>query len=370
MGWRALFKSAGLGVAATLGGGIFALPYVIFYAGWFAGIFYFLLFGFLIGTAHTVYFKTLKGEGEKQRLVGLLRRYFGKVGFFVGLGGIVMGLLLALLAFLILGGQFLSVLFPSVPAAVSSFVFWVVAVSPILFKKKGLASLELFGVAIFVLMVLVVAFISLAYGGRNPSNIAGSSNNWFFAFGPVFFAMAGWTAVEPVYEFLKKDNFSVKEGWIFYLAEVLVILIYVVFVGSVFRLTTAVTPNVVSGLALSNGFLAAFLAAMGCVALLVSYELISLEVLHAIKYDLNFGWISSLLVVVFTPFILLNLGLTNFLSILGVVGGVFIGTQYLAIIEVGRRALNFKGWKNFGLVLVSLIFLLGAVYEVYYFVVR
>src|SRR5258708_2304029 len=101
------FEIAGIVAAATVGDGVFALPFVFYNAGWELSLFYLALLAFFVSTAHVVYLKALEAEGEKNRLLGLARKYFGQTGFWIGFLAIVVGLLLTLVAYLILGMQFI-----------------------------------------------------------------------------------------------------------------------------------------------------------------------------------------------------------------------------------------------------------------------
>ena len=51
-------------------------------------------------------------------------------------------------------------------------------------------------------------------------------------------------------------------------------------------------------------------------------------------------------------------------------GGIFIGTQYLLIIFVGRHALSLSRSEKLLLDVLALVFISAAVYEIYTFIVR
>lgn len=362
-----LLKNAGLETAATLGAGIFALPYVFYRAGWPTGIFYILALGFLVVTAHVLYFRVFKSAGRKESLLGFVRSRFGRVGFWIGLFGIVGGLLLTLTAYLVLGGEFLSLILPAVSPEFSPFVFWGAAVLLLLVKRREFVKIELFGVAAVALIVGGIVVLSFAaHGAAKP---AAGAADLFFPFGPIFFALGGWTAVEPIYESLKNKNFRVSEIPVFVLGTTFVIVVYLVFVAGASRIAGSITPNIALGLGGAGAWTAIF-AVLGLVSLLVSYEPISLEVSRALRYDLRLGKNSGTILTALLPPLLVILGFRNFLSILGFAGGVFLSLQYVLIILVSEKALRFAGLKRFLLYLVSLVFILGAVYEVYYFIVK
>src|SRR5271170_2025604 len=93
-------KIAAILAAATIGDGIFALPYVFKESGWLLGLFYLALLTAIVVVAHVVYLKTLEQVDEQERLLGLTKKYLGNWGFAAGFFSIVAGLLLSLVAIL------------------------------------------------------------------------------------------------------------------------------------------------------------------------------------------------------------------------------------------------------------------------------
>ena len=121
---RRPFTIAAVVAAATIGEGVFALPYIIQESGWVLTLCYFVALIAAVSAAHIIYLRTLTAVNEKERLLGLAKKYFGSAGFWTGFIAIVMGLLLGFVAYLVLGTQFLEILFPGIPAAVAFAVFW------------------------------------------------------------------------------------------------------------------------------------------------------------------------------------------------------------------------------------------------------
>src|SRR6185437_233506 len=111
--------------AATVGDGVFALPFVFKTAGWFVGIIYLAALGGFVIFAHIIYLKTLEKVGEKEPLLALSKIYLGEAGFWTGFLAIVVGLLLTLVAYLILGMQFIHLALPAVGSGEAFAVFWI-----------------------------------------------------------------------------------------------------------------------------------------------------------------------------------------------------------------------------------------------------
>jgi hypothetical protein len=74
--------------------------------------------------------------------------------------------------------------------------------------------------------------------------------------------------------------------------------------------------------------------------------------------------------IILLPLAVVFSGFNQFAVVLGLAGGCFIALQYLLILLVGRRALALSTVQKLFLDLISVVFVLAAVYEVGTFVVR
>lgn len=366
------FKQSGVVVAATLGAGIFALPYVFATAGWLTGIFYLLVLSIFIITAHSVYLGVLEKLGEKHRLLGLAHSYLGKFGYTLGLFSILGGLLLTLVVYLTLGGQFVGLLIPGISPLLAAIPFWLVCSLRFFVGARRNTALEISGV------VLVSAIVVFIFFEAQPQGVLSSIKlfdlqNLFLPFGVILFALAGWTAVEPVYELESgsRPDFAPKHQAYFALGAgtLAVALLYAMFVLGILASAPLITSDTLSGLLGWPRFEFSLLAVLGIFAMWVSYFLIGLEIKNSLESDLRINRFLSVSIVLFLPLILLAMGANNFLKIIGLVGGVFLSLQYLLIIFVGKKILNPTGIKKFFLNFISLVFILAAVYEIYYFIV-
>jgi hypothetical protein len=142
------------------------------------------------------------------------------------------------------------------------------------------------------------------------------------------------------------------------------------FAAGILGSSSIITPDTASGLAAWPFWKKELLAIMGLVAVGTVYIPISREIRNSLEKDLHWNTIISRGTIIFLPPILIALGLNDFLAVVGLVGGLFLSTQYLLIVSVGRRALTLGPVKKFFLDLAALIFILAAVYAVYHFVVH
>ncbi len=362
-------RTAAIVAAATIGDGVFALPFVFYEAGWVAGLFYLVVLGIFVGVAHVVYLKTLEKIGEKERLLGLTEKYFGRSGFWIGFVAIVLGLLLTLVAYLILGTQFIRLAVPSAVPGVAFLVFWLIISLPVLLGDRKVVDLELVGVACssaVIVLIFATAWPNITFAGVPALNAA----KLFLPFGAVLFALAGWTGVEPAYESRKKFG-EKRDPWRpLVLGTFFAGALYLLFAAGILGSAPIVTSDTVSGLVAWPLWKKEIVAILGLLAVATVYLPISREVRNSLEKDLHWNKFTARSLIIFAPPALVLLGFNNFLIIIGLVGGLFISLQYLLIIFVGRRVLSLSPPKKFFLDLIATAFVAAAVYSLYGFVVH
>ena len=363
------FTIAALVAAATVGDGVFALPYMFQQAGWLLTLGYLLFLGAIVVVAHSVYLGTLEKVGEKQRLLGLARKYFGAPGFWIGFCSIVIGLLLTLVAYLLLGTEFIHLGVPMVRERYAFVIFWVLISLPIFFDDSSVVELETIGIictAVIIAVIFIDAFPNMTFASTPAINW----QNIFLPFGAVLFSLAGWTSIEPAYEARKGGKNPLNPWKSLTAGTLLAAVLYTIFSAGILGSTSSITPDTASGLAQWPFWKRELVAIMGLLAVATVYMPISREIKNSLEKDLHWNKVISRAFIVLIPPALIVLGFNNFLVVVGVVGGLFLSTQYLLIISVGRRALKPSPVQTFFMDLVVILFAIAAVYSVYTFIVR
>jgi hypothetical protein len=364
---------AAIVAAATIGEGVFALPYVIQRSGWVLAMAYFIAIAAIVSLAHVIYLRTLGAVHEKERLLGLAKKYFGGAGFWIGFLAIVIGLLLGFVAYLVLGTQFLRILFPGLPASAAFAAFWFLLACLIWASEGKIAGVEAIGVALVSFAVLFI-YISGNAGAAFGNMPLAVPENFFLPFGAVLFALAGWTCVEQVYELARP---RIKDGkelagifTVFIAGTAFAGLLYWLFALGVIGTTAQVTMDTVSGIAAWPLWRKDLLAVVGIASIAVVSLPLAREIRGALEKDLAWNSIASRAAIILVPLVAALSGFTNLLVIVSVAGGVFISTQYLLIISVGRRTLALTLREKILLDVVAGVFVCAAVYSIYSFVVR
>ncbi|MDO8515783.1 MAG: aromatic amino acid transport family protein [bacterium] len=349
-------------VGMTMGAGVFALPAVFAASGWLTGLLYLILLGGIVVFVHTIYWQLLRRVDGEHRLLGLCEMYFGRPGFYSALLIMTSGLFLALVAYLALGSRFLIMMFPAIPSSLAPLIFWALSSAPLILGSRP-AFVEMVGT---VLMIGGIAFVFFGTPDFSPlfRIVPVDPAHLALPFGAILFALAGWPAVEPVYELWREKGSAWSGARVLAVGTAIAAALYFIFVVGIFGSTPNITDDTISGLA---GWPWAKLFAMGFVgifAIWTSYIPIGVEIRNMFEKDLGVKTKHlATAIIVLVPLALLLAGLDNFMMLVSLTGGLFLSAEYFLILAVGARALGLRSWRRTLLYLSMGAFGLAAIYE-------
>ena len=188
-------------VGTIIGGGIFGLPYVVSKSGLVPGVFYLVVLGGLVMLLHLFFGEIALRTSEKHRLIGYAELYLGGWAKKLVTVSTVVGMVGALLAYIIIAGDFLGVAFGSIFSGVSntvfSLIFWAVLSVFILKGIQAISKMELFmNIALFTVIFAIFLF---AFPHVETENfVAIDFSHLFLPYGVVLFAFAGWQAIPEI----------------------------------------------------------------------------------------------------------------------------------------------------------------------------
>jgi amino acid permease len=367
MDWK-MAQVTGLMLATTIGAGIFALPYVFSAAGIFLSLAYLIALAFTVKFAHELYFRMLQEENGEVRLVGMIAKRLGQ-GFRIPalliVGG---GLMLTLVAYLILGADFLRTLSPALGIWADP-LFWAIAAAPILLRLPRIFILEFGGAVVITFLILMVAGVGFPYADIDVH--LWGEGQWFLPFGIILFALAAWPAVEPIFEESKASGLSreetlraMKRGT--YISA----LLYAVFALGIVGASVVVPQEVTELLSAWPLWLQASLVLFGLFAIWTSYAPVALTLINSFTFDLGWSRPFSMGIVILLPLALVLLGFKNFFAAASLVGGVFLAGEYVLLLLASRRTLLLSLWDLILVNTLTALFLCAGLYELYYFVVQ
>ena len=363
-------------VSTIIGVGLFGLPYVTARIGFIPMLFYFLVLGTLVTLIHLMYGEIALRTAGNHRLPGYSRIYLNKGAENISYITTIVGLTGALLAYIIVGGEFLANLM--IPLFGGSSLFW----STIFFvlgaglvylgsgpvNKAAFFSLGLFFVILVILFFKTLPYINLEYF----STIRLSLKNIILPYGVILFSLDGMAVIPEIKEILKGREKIMKK--LIIIGSIVPIITYLIFIFIVFGITgLRTTEEGLSGLNLALGNGIVYLGFIfGVATTFDSFLTLGVTLKKGFNYDRGLpAWLSWILAC-FPSFILFLLGMKDFIGIIGFIGAVGLGINVITIVFIylkakkkGQRvpaySLRIPEWLIF---LLTILFLVGVGTEI------
>lgn len=345
-------------IATTIGAGIFSLPYIFYNSGWLTNLIYFILLGIFLSIIHYLYSKIILKFKNNKSLLELTKNNLHPFFYILAFISIIFGLILTLLVYIILGGKFLNIILPNISFNLSVLIFWLFSSISFL-MVKFLNRYETIGT---LLIILIIIFVFLENPKISNSIQLINLSKLFLPFGPILFSLTAWTAIIPM---LKQNKFKEIKLKIFILGTIIIILLYLMFILGIINSSIVITEDAISGLNWTY-YKLSILALLGIFAIWTSYLPIGLEIKNSLSNI--FSNKTSILIVFFTPIILFNFLIQDFLKAISLTGGIFLALQYILILILIKNNLNLNQFQKILIDFINIIFLGVIIYEFYYFI--
>jgi amino acid permease len=359
--------AAGLMVATTVGAGLFALPYVARGSGWLIALGFLVVLASATRFVQELYARSLAATPGHRRLVGLATKHLGESGRLVALLFVSGGLLFSLVVYLVLGAKFIALLSPVLGGWGVS-LMWLAGSLPLLFRLRRMFVSEFAGAVVMAALVLAVFIFGFRSTGAPVPAAAWS--NFFLPFALILGALSGWPAVGEIVEYAKANRLGLPGALrAMRLGTLASALMYALFTAGILLGTVSTSPDTLSGLDWP-AWAVGTLAVLGLFAIWTSYVPSAWEVKDSLTHDLAWSETSAFLAVLTLPPFLLWLGLDDLLSLLGLMGGLFLSLTYALMLRIAQKALRLSLREIYAAYVLMLLFGAAAVYEAWYFVVQ
>ncbi len=363
-------------VGSIIGVGIFSLPYVALKSGIWLMLGYFLALIFITVVVHLAFAEISLKTPDFKRFPGFANFHLGKWGGALALLCSVAGIFGVLLAYLIVGGEFLTSIFqPYFGGSILVYtLFYFTAASVlILLGIKIIARFE-FWALIFLLFSFLLIFI-FGFSKFNFNNLFVSdsgfrASNFFLPYGAILFALWGTGMIPEVEEMLRGPSAGSGQGKKLFRKTIIIstlipAAIYVLFTFLILGITgSRTTESALAGLKnfLPAGFFPVVLFA-GVVTTFTAFITQGLTLKKVLMYDVGVKKWQAFIIACFTPLILFLMGLKYFLPLISFLGAVLVGVSGILILLIYKKV----GGKNYIIYPLCIIFLLGIIYGFIYF---
>ncbi len=336
--WKATFVLFG----TIVGAGIFGLPALVEKAGYVAGAFWMIALSGVVALTHLLYAEIVMVTPGRHRLVGYVRYYLGRSSGRVEAVNSTLNLYGGSLAYLILGGLFVTAIFSpiaSVSPLAGALLLFVFGLAAAFGGTKFLSRFDFWMTVAELSSFLILAGIALtAFHAGNLAHLHPAQA--FLPYGVVLFAYGGLTAVPEAVDIVGGSASAARRS---------VLAGTFMAAGMTFLFATAVVaalgPNVtgetLGGLtARFGGSLPVIGGVTGFLSILTSYAVFGANLKSQFQFDFRFKPLPAVFAAVVLPFLLYLGGLRGFGRLLEFVGAVLVGLEgiFVAAIYLKARA--------------------------------
>ncbi len=330
----AIFMITGM----TIGAGVLGLPYVIAQVGLKIGLITILALGIVMMLLNLMIGEIAVRTGEPLQLSGFAGRYLGGWAKHVMSFVVVFSGFGVLLAYIIGEGQSLGAL-TGVSPAYCSIVFWAIGGFLV---WRGLQTVKKAEQVLSFAVMAIIAGLAAYFlpKAEMPNLIFTDWSKVFLPFGVVLFALHASPAIVEAHTLMPGSQKHFRSAVI--IGTLLPMILYMMFsAGVVGVLGHGTTPIATVGL--GEKFGGAILLIGNFFAILAmgtAFMGMGVALKQTLKWDHKMGSFFANILVVFFPLLLFILGFNNFVAVLDVVGGLFIGIEAILMVMacyVARR---------------------------------
>ncbi len=337
-------------VGTIIGVGLFGLPYITAQVGFIPMLFYFLVLGLLVITVHLIYGEIALRTKNDHRLPGYAGIYLNQKAELISYFSTIIGLTGALLAYIIVGGEFLSSLLSQFFGGnnfIYSTIFFGFGALLIYLGSGPVGKTEFFSM-LLLFTIMIILFI-IALPNINISNFEYLNiniKNLILPYGVLLFALDGMAVVPEIKEILKGKEKSLKS--ILIIGSIVPIIAYLIFIIMVFGVTGQQTSmEAINGLyqklggnVINLGFL------FGILTTFTSFITLGITLKKEFHYDRKVPHFLSWFLACIPAFVLYLFGLNNFISIIGFIGAVTFGIDIVILLLIYLAASKKGQIKN------------------------
>ncbi len=377
------FKALAVFTGTIIGVGIFCLPYVASKSGFLPVVFYFIFLSGIVIALYLILGQVILGTEKLYRLPGYVGEYLGERWKKVDLFIFGSGLVGALLAYLIVGGEFLESLFgpcfgslvlgwPGGPnISIYTLLFFCLGAFLIFRGIKAISQIEL--LLLLVFFVILVIFFVRALPFVDVGHL--KTMDWKFftlPYGIILFSLGGLAILPEIKEMLGNEREKIKKVIISGIS--ISVIVYLLFILTILGVSGPQTSKeAISGFAYAIGDnIIALGFIFGILTCFTSFLTLGLTLKKVFWYDFNIPKHLSWFIACFLPLFLFLFGLREFIHVIGLTGAIALGADGILIVFLYRAFLRKKGLNKMNPLIYCLpvFFILGMIFEIAYFVIR
>ena len=365
-------------IGTIVGVGLFGLPYVTVNSSFFIMLMYFVLVSAGIILLNNYYVTIALHNGMSHHLPGYAEAYLGKWAKRIAVLAEGIGLFGAQLAYLLVGGGFISELLgvdSNAGIVVLTFAYFAIGAVLVWRGMRSIFSTEFALLLIFLLLILSFLYISVIRGFYNPLTL-GTYENIHIPYGVVVFSLWGLSVIPELISFSRGNERMIRRT--LFWGVIISAILYIIFIWSVLRFSgMETTEEALTGLKhlLPKGFFLSLLL-FGVITTFTSFIAIGLALKRMFIKDYNISHTNSFILAMAPPLILYLVGFQNFIAVIGLSGslGLTVSGIIICLIffkikkEISKKGASYHSIFSHDIIMILIIILaaLGAVTSVLY----
>jgi len=236
-----------------IGVGFFSLPYITSKVGFWIMLGYFLVLGSLVILIHQIFGELVLKTPDLKRLPGFAKFHLGNLGEKIAFISTILGILGAILAYIILDGQFLTNLLLPILGGNSflyTLLYFFIGTTFIYFGIKSISKVEFSDLILFFSILIIIFFRGkdlIDIDNLFLGNLSLRIRNFFLPYGPILFSLWGATLIPEIEEMLAPKKELLRK--IIPLTILIVAIFYLLFIFLVTGICgNRTSPDAISGL--------------------------------------------------------------------------------------------------------------------------
>jgi len=316
----------------TIGAGVLGIPYVVAQVGLKIGLTYIVVLGMVMLLLNLMIGEVAVRTKQPMHIPGFAGKYIGTWAKELLSIIIIFSSYGALLAYVVGEGRTLSALFGGEPIWWSVF-FWSIA-SAIVWRGLETAKVveKIASIAVITLISGLSIFIIKYFNLANWEFV--DTAKFFLPYGVILFSLHAAPAIAEAHALLPRDSAKFKKAIFF--GTLIPIIVYVLFALAVVGVTGINTTEVATiglGNKLGEGVLLVG-NLFASLAMFTGFVGLGIALKQTLVWDQKMKSTPALFLVISVPLILLLLGLNSFISVLDLIGGLFISIESIMVIMI------------------------------------
>jgi len=353
---------------SIIGVGFLSLPYITAKVGIWLMLFYFVVLTLIVTFIHVILGKIALKTPDYKRWPGFVGFYFGGWAKKAILIPEILGSFGVLLAYLIVGSQFLNAIFsPFIGGSLLMYVFiyFLVLSFAIYLGVKAISKFELWSIILLLvslILIFIKGFSQFDFEGIFKVGESIKFSNLLMPYGAILFSLWGTALIPEAEEMIQSRKQSLRK--IIIIATIIPAVIYLLFTLLVLGITPSPTESALVGVknVLGDGITSVILF-IGVITTFTAFIAHGLFLKKMFIYDLGIKEKFSWMLVCLTPLILYLIGFTSFIHIVSFIGGVLLSVDGILILLMYRKI----GGKKIIIYPLMILFILGIIYSLIYF---